>query len=80
MSDCRPIIFIDGVTEAQVANGVARITLVMTGKDGHNIPCGMICIPVAQLPNLVNGLSNLTKQIEMNRQIRSIIPANKLAN
>lgn len=79
MSDCRPIIFIDGITEAQVANGVARITLVMTGKDGRNTPCGMICIPIAQLPNLVSGLSNLLKQIELNRQIRSVIPANKIA-
>ena len=79
MSDCRPTIFIDGVTEAQVANGVARITLVMTGKDGRNMPCGMICIPVAQLQNFVNGLSNLSKQIELNRQMRSVIPANKIA-
>lgn len=80
MSDCRPIIFIDGVTEAQVANGVARITLVVVGKNGHNIPSATICIPVAQLSNFITGLSNLSKKIESSKQWQSNNSVPKLAN
>jgi hypothetical protein len=58
------MIFADGVVEAQVAHGVARITLAMTGSDGKAQPCGMLCVPVTQLPGLVNGMGNLLKQIE----------------
>jgi hypothetical protein len=64
MSDNRPILFADGVIEAQVANGVARITLAMTGGDGKAVPCGMLCVPVTQLPGMVNGMGNLLRQIE----------------
>ena len=64
MADYRPIFFADGVTEAQVANGVARITLATTGSDGKAQPCATLCVPVAMLPNLVNGMGNLVKQIE----------------
>ena len=64
MADSRPTIFADGVVEAQVAHGVARITLAMTGADGKAQPCGMLCVPVTQLPSLVNGMGNLLKQIE----------------
>ncbi|GGJ10199.1 hypothetical protein [Neoroseomonas lacus] len=64
MADSRPTIFADGVVEAQVAHGVARITLAVTGADGKAQPCGMLCVPVTQLPSLVNGMGNLLKQIE----------------
>jgi hypothetical protein len=64
MSDIRPILFADGVIEAQVANGVARITLAMTGGDGKAVPCGVLCVPVTQLPGMVNGMGNLLRQIE----------------
>ncbi|MEO3470851.1 hypothetical protein AAFN86_03210 [Roseomonas sp. CAU 1739] len=64
MSDNRPTVFADGVIEAQVAHGVARITLAMTGPDGKAVPCGMLCVPVTQLPGMVNGMGNLLKQIE----------------
>lgn len=64
MADTRPTLFADGVVEAQVAHGVARITLAMTGADGKAQPCGMLCVPVTQLPGLVNGMGNLLKQIE----------------
>lgn len=64
MSENRRTIFADGVTEAQVAHGVARITLAMTGGDGKAVPCAMLCVPITQLPGLVNGMGNLLKQIE----------------
>ena len=64
MADTRPTVFADGVIEAQVAHGVARITLAMTGSDGKALPCATLCIPVTQLPGLVNGMGNLLKQIE----------------
>ncbi|MBR0669803.1 hypothetical protein [Neoroseomonas soli] len=64
MADSRPTVFADGVIEAQVAHGVARITLATTGSDGKAIPCATLCVPVTQLPALVNGMGNLLKQIE----------------
>ena len=33
MADIRPTVFCDGVIEAQVAHGVARISLAVTGSD-----------------------------------------------
>jgi hypothetical protein len=64
MADNRPTVFADGVIEAQVAHGVARITLAVTGNDGKASPCATLCVPVTQLPALVNGMGNLLKQIE----------------
>jgi hypothetical protein len=64
MSDNRPTVFADGVVEAQVAHGVARITLAVTAQDGKAQPCATLCVPVTQLPALVNGMGNLLKQIE----------------
>ena len=64
MAENRPTVFADGVIEAQVAHGVARITLAMTGSDGKPLPCATLCVPVTQLPALVNGIGNLVKQIE----------------
>lgn len=64
MAENRPTVFCDGVVEAQVAHGVARITLAVTGNDGKASPCATLCVPVTQLPTLVNGMGNLLKQIE----------------
>ena len=64
MTDSRPTVFADGVIEAQVAHGVARITLAVTGSDSKAVPCATLCVPVTQLPALVNGMGNLVKQIE----------------
>ncbi|MBW6397361.1 hypothetical protein KPL78_05835 [Roseomonas sp. HJA6] len=64
MAENRPTVFADGVIEAQVAHGVARITLATTGPDGKAQPCALLCVPVTQLPSMVNGMGNLLKQIE----------------
>ncbi len=64
MADNRPTVFADGVIEAQVAHGVARITLAVTGTDGKAQPCATLCVPVTQLSAMVNGMGHLIKQIE----------------
>lgn len=64
MADIRPTVFCDGVIEAQVAHGVARIALAVTGTDGKASPCATLCVPVSQMPALVNGMANLLRQIE----------------
>ena len=56
MADTRPTVFADGVTDAQVAHGVARITLAVTGSDGKAQPCATLCVPITQLPAMVNGM------------------------
>jgi hypothetical protein len=57
-------LFTDGVMEANVMNGVVRITLGQTGSDGKPQPCGQLLVPLVQLPSLTNGLLNLVRQIE----------------
>lgn len=64
MADIRPTVFCDGVIEAQIAHGVARIALAVTGGDGKAVPCATLCVPVTQLPALVNGMANLLRQVE----------------
>jgi hypothetical protein len=62
MSDVK--LFADGVLEANVMNGVVRITLGQAAGDGKPVPCGQILVPLVQLPALTNGLVNLVRQIE----------------
>lgn len=57
-------LFTDGVMEANVMNGVVRITLGQTGGDGKPVACGQLLVPLVQLPSLTNGLINLVRQIE----------------
>jgi hypothetical protein len=64
MSDSRTTVFADGMTEASVSHGVARITLAQSGTDGKPIAVGQLCIPLMQLPAFANGLLNLLKQVE----------------
>ena len=72
MADSRPMIFADGVIEAQVAHGVARITLAVTGSDGKAVASGTLFVPITQLPGLANGMGNLLKQIE--ERVRAQVP------
>ncbi len=59
-----PSLFVDGVVDAHVVHGVARITLGQAGGDGKPVPAGLLIVPVAQLPVLANGLLALLRQIE----------------
>lgn len=58
------MIFADGLMDASVQNGVARMTLGQIGSDGKPIPVGQLCVPLVQLPALANGITTLLKQIE----------------
>jgi hypothetical protein len=59
-----PTVFADGILDANVNFGVARLTLAQTRGDGTPLPCGQLVIPVVQLPAFVNGMLTLVKQIE----------------
>lgn len=60
----RTTLFADGIMEANVAFGVARITLAQSGADGKPQPSGQLIVPLVQLPALANGLLTLLKQID----------------
>jgi hypothetical protein len=60
----QPTLFADGILEASVNFGVARITLAQTGADGAPAASGQLILPVMQLPAFTNGLLALLKQIE----------------
>jgi hypothetical protein len=59
-----PKLFADGVMEANVMNGVVRITLGQAGGDGKPVASGQLLVPLVQLPSLTNGMINLVRQIE----------------
>jgi hypothetical protein len=64
MSDNRVTIFADGILDASVTYGVARLTLAQTGAEGKPTPCGQLVVPLVQLPSLVTSLTGLLKQVE----------------
>jgi hypothetical protein len=64
MSDTRTTIFADGILDASVTYGVARLTLAQTGAEGKPVPCGQLVVPLVQLPSLVTSLTGLLKQVE----------------
>jgi hypothetical protein len=59
-----PSQFTDGILDASVNLGVARITLAQLGPDGKAAPSSLLLVPVMQLPALANGLLTLVQQIE----------------
>lgn len=63
MSD-KPVQFADGVLDASVHYGVARITLARMGEDGKPAPSGMLMVPLVQLPAFTNSLLALVRQID----------------
>ncbi len=56
--------FADGVLDASVHYGVARITLARMGDDGKPQASGVLMVPLVQLPSLTNSLLALVKQID----------------
>lgn len=63
MSD-KPVQFADGVLDASVHYGVARITLARMGEDGKPHASGVLMVPLVQLPTLTNSLLALVRQID----------------
>lgn len=60
----KPLIFADGIQDASVHHGVARITLGRLAADGKAEPAGLVVVPLVQLPGLTNALVALVRQIE----------------
>ncbi len=63
MPDVRTI-FADGILDASVTHGVARLTLAQTGPEGKPVAAGQLVMPMSQLPGFANGLITLLRQIE----------------
>ena len=63
MPDVRTI-FADGILDASVTHGVARLTLAQTGPEGKPLAAGQLVMPLSQVPAFTNGLIALLKQIE----------------
>ncbi len=63
MPDSRTI-FADGILEASVTYGVARLTLAQSGPDGKPAAAGQLVMPLVQLPAFANGLLGLLRQVE----------------
>lgn len=49
-------IFADGLVEASVQHGVARLVLGQVQTDGTPRPSGQLCVPVVQLGALAKSL------------------------
>ncbi|WP_144185117.1 hypothetical protein [Elioraea rosea] len=64
MTERVPVLFCDGIIEANVLNGVVRITLGQAGGDGKPSPCGQIVLPLTQLPGATNAMVALVRQIQ----------------
>jgi hypothetical protein len=63
MPDLRTI-FADGILDASVTHGVARLTLAQQGGEGKPVAAGQLVMPLSQLPTFANGIITLLKQIE----------------
>jgi hypothetical protein len=63
MPDVRTI-FADGILDASVTHGVARLTLAQSGPEGKPVAAGQLVMPLSQLPAFTNGLIGLLKQID----------------
>ena len=63
MPDVRTI-FADGILDASVTHGVARLTLAQSGADGKPMAAGQLVMPLSQLPAFTNGLVGLLRQID----------------
>lgn len=80
MSSPLPTLFADGVVEANVTHGVARITLGQAGANGKPLPCGVLIVPLVQLPVVANGLLALLKQIDSKmKETQAAAPATAAA-
>ena len=64
MTDAPTTIFADGLAEAHVMHGVARLTLGQAGGEGKLIPAGQLVMPLSQLPHFANALTGLLRQVE----------------
>ncbi|MFH5926244.1 hypothetical protein [Roseomonas xinghualingensis] len=59
-----PTLFADGVLEASIRHGVARLKLAVQDTDGKPAPSGLLVIPLAQLPGVAGTLTRLLREVE----------------
>ena len=59
-----PTLFADGVLEATVRHGVARIKLAVQDGSGNPSPSGLLVVPLPQLTALAGSLTRLLREIE----------------
>ncbi|MFT8242477.1 hypothetical protein [Roseomonas sp. BN140053] len=57
-------LFADGVLDAQIRNGVARVTLGQLDGEGRGVPTGQLVLPLGQLPSTINSLVRLWQEFE----------------
>ena len=59
-----PTYFADGLTEATVRHGVARLSFATQGADGKAASGLTLAIPLPQVPNVANALIRLLREVE----------------
>jgi hypothetical protein len=59
-----PTLFADGVLEATVRHGVARLKLAVQDGNGTPAATGLLVIPLAQLPAVAGALNRLMREVE----------------
>jgi hypothetical protein len=71
-----PTILADGILDASVMHGVARLTLAQAGPDGKPVPVGQLAVPLSQLPSILRTLGGMVQQVEERlRQQQPAAPA-----
>ncbi|MCR0985497.1 hypothetical protein [Roseomonas populi] len=59
-----PTLFADGVTEATVRYGVARLTMAVQDGKGQPAGTGILVVPLTQLPAVVGAMTRLLREVE----------------
>lgn len=59
-----PTFFADGVLEATVRHGVARLKLAVQDGSGTPAATGLLVVPLAQLPAFAGTLTRLLSEVE----------------
>lgn len=71
-----PTLFADGVVEATVRHGVARLKLAVQDGNGTPAPTGLLVVPLAQLPAVAGALARLLREVEAKaREAQPAAPA-----
>ncbi|HEY8612706.1 MAG TPA: hypothetical protein VIL69_15645 [Roseomonas sp.] len=59
-----PTLFADGIVEATVRYGVARLKLALQDGNGTPATTGVLVVPLAQLPAVAGAISRLLREVE----------------
>lgn len=68
MTASRLIVLADGVTGAQIANGLARIELALVSEAGARPQAtALLCVPVSQLKAVAGAITQVVQRYEEQR-------------